>query len=376
MFTLRKPLRPLLLLLLSILIIAKIVALSPASLEEEVRFGNRGVDPESLVEDVGTTLVPGVPQERIAEYAVEKFSYLSIQKSIKQWKIDARVAFLYNPERLVHARNVKAYLYDADDQVTVISGLEARYFLNKRDLEIYGNVKTIFPDGFELDSEYLRYLPNERRILIPTTYKVHGINVEHEKPRPSKTKGTGKAVASTGKSEGSAKPFAFTSMGLDYDMAQQIIKLPEHSQVIYETPTSSDYTIIDSDHCLIHRETHLAQFTMNPARPLSTRFTHITQPNLVAKSRRTDLYYGDYDEVLHFLILYEDVVFREMSESQLLRYGTSNHAEFDAQQNIMVLTEYPQVYENENTVTGDKILLYRKTNVVIVDKSNSFTESQ
>jgi LPS export ABC transporter protein LptC len=340
------------------IIITEIVALSPSSLEQTKQTAD-SIDPQSLVENNEFTLAPGIPKGRIAEYTVEKFSYVSVQNGVKQWKIEADKAFMYNPEKLVHSRNVRALLFDSEGKITKVTGMEAKYFMNQRDLEIFGNVKTVFPDGFELYSEYLQYLPKQGFIRIPNQYLAKGVGQEKD-----------------------GNHFQFTSFGLDYDMQRSLIQLHQKVKVTFEKADSqkfkkgesSDVTTIESDHCSIDRRGSVAHFTMNPKRPLNERFVYITQPNLFARSRRADLSYGNISKVLQYLTTYDDVLIKEMGGEKVLRYSTSGRADFNAQKNVIILTQFPQVYQNEDTVTGDPILLHRDTDIIEIENSNSFSQ--
>jgi LPS export ABC transporter protein LptC len=345
--------------LLGIVIIAEIVALTPSSLEEP-SSSNAAVDPDSLIQDNEPSLVPDLPKDRISEYTVEKFHYVSVQNGEKQWRIEADKAFMYNPERLVHSRVVKAFLYDPEGKLTIITGKESRYFMNKKDLELYGDVVTTFPDGFELHSEYLRYKPNERRIVIPTQYFVQGAGQEAD-----------------------GQFFRFKSHGLDYAMGQSTIVLSKNvtvtldrNQPIPDSPGVPDHTTIESDHCFINRKISLAKFTMDPKRKLDSRFVHITQPTLFARSRRADLNYGSFNQVLNYLTAYEDVLIKETGKTDSLHYATGGRADFDTKRNVIVITQFPQAYEDTNTVTGDEIIMHRDTGLVEVRYSNGYNEGQ
>ena len=361
----RRNLRPLLLVGIIVFIITQIVAFSPASLEEE----NTGVmvDQEALIppSESGeeTTLATGIPKTRIPEYSIDGFFYVSTQDGVKQWKLKASKAYMYNKEKLVHARQVTAYLYDADDKFTIVTGNEAKYFMNERDLEVYGNVTTKFPDGFETHSEYMRYRPNDHRIVIPDTYFVEG----------------------GGQEEGGQK-IHFTSFGLDFAMAVSEIVLPKDVKFTLErlqAPTVAsedkpekkpDITTILSDHCVIYRAKQIAHFTMYPERPLETRFVEIHQPTLFARGRRADVNYGDFSKLLNYMTAYEDVLIKETGNPTSLRYGTGGRADFDTKKDVIVLREFPQVYQDEDTVTGDIIIVHRDTDVVEVEHSNAFSQ--
>src|SRR4051794_38059828 len=108
----RRNLRPLLLVGVILFIITQIVAFSPSSLEEE----NTAVlvEQEALIppgESAGkVTLAEGIPKNRIPEYSIDGFHYVSTQNGLKQWKLQASQAYMYNKEKLVHSRKITAYL--------------------------------------------------------------------------------------------------------------------------------------------------------------------------------------------------------------------------------------------------------------------------
>lgn len=319
-----------------------------APLLQESRSSSPLLDLKALVPPPAKTLAPGIPKDRVPEYTIHQFNYISAQGSERQWNLLAQEAFLYNKEKLVHARQVKAYLFNPDGNATVVTGLEAKYFMNRRDLEVFGKVKTLFPDGFELDSDYLRYKPNEKVIDIPRQYFVRGFGSNSEK----------------------RQNLSFTSHGFNYQMRMSRIFLP--SDVHAQVAKPNESTIL-SDRCVLNREKQIAHFTMYPSRPEKARFVHVIQPTLNAKGRYADLNYGDFKQMLNYLTLHDDVLVRDYS-SDSLRYSTSGQADFDAKQNLIILTKYPQVYQDDDTVTGDVILMHRDTDIVEVQESNEFSQ--
>lgn len=354
------------------LVIMEIVALSPSSLEEG---GSRSaaVDPESLMDNEDVTLATGIPKDRVPEYSIDQFQYVSTHGTEKQWKLVADKAHLYNIERIVHSRQVRAYLYDPDGKITVVTGREAKYFMNGRDLEIFGNVHTVFPDGFELRSEYLRYRPNERKIEIPTQYLVLGDGTEKDGTRTQTV-----------------------SQGLDYPMAKSQITLPQDVKLTFTKAKGNvtgggdeGPTVVESDRAVLHRDKQIAYFTMNPKRALEKSFVVITQPTMVTKARRGEMHYGATDKLLQYMTVYEDVLIRDTAaqvkkrveasgqpekEGPTLKYATGGRADFDAQSDVIRLTEFPQAYQDNDTVTGDVIILHRDTDLVEVEHSNAFSQ--
>lgn len=355
-FSLTSRFRPFVLGAIVLFTIAEIVAFSPSSLEEV--DSSLEEDPADLVGDHNeVTLATGIPKDVVPDYSIDGFDYVSTQAGEKQWKLLAKRAYLYNSNKLVHARTVNAFLYDSEDQITTITGKEAKYFMNQRDLEVFGSVVTRFPDGFVIESEYLRYLPKEKRIEIPLQYEVKGYGKQPD-----------------------GQYLSFRSRGLDYVMGDAQIYLPDYVRLEMTKDTgnrveSKDRTVIESDHCMIYRNKQLAHFTMRANRPLKEKFVHITQPNLDVKSRTSDLNYGDYDQLVKYMVAYDDVLIKEENKDDgSLRYATSGRADFETKRNVIILTHFPQVYQNNDTVTGDVIILHRDTDIVEVEHSNAFSE--
>lgn len=361
----KKNLRKLLMAGIMGLVILEIVALSPASLE--VGAPAAKLSEESLVgseQDAEATLATGIPRSRIPEYSIENFNYTSTSGERKQWNLVANRAFLYNAEQVVHARVVTAYLHNPDGKITVVTGREAKYFMNGRDLEIFGDVVTRFPDGFETRSEYLRYRPGIGKVDIPQKYLVQG-----------------------GGQEEKGQHMAFKSQGMEFQMDQKLVVLPQavHVTMTRTQPTGShprgsqEKTSIESDYCVINRAKQTAEFSMFAHRKVESRFVKINQPSLYAQSRRAVLNYGDNAKILEYLSAREDVLIREKPSAQQPsseRYCTGGRADFDAHRNVIVLRDFPQVYQDNDTITGELILVHRDNDLVEVEHSNAYSSGQ
>ena len=123
----------------------------------------------------------------------------------------------------------------------------------------------------------------------------------------------------------------------------------------------------------------MAYFTMRPNRPNKTRFVEILQPSTWGRGRTADLNYGSSPTPLQYLTLHDDVSIKDLKPDPTMRvgamkYATGGRADFDSHQNIVVLTEYPQVYQDEDTTTGDRIVLHRDTDIIEVEHSNAFRQ--
>ncbi len=343
------------------------------------------VDPEvfaELVTDREPTLATDLPKGKIPEYSADEFTYVSVEDAIRQWKLLAGRAYVYNAEKLVHSRRITSYLYDSDGDITVVTGQEGKFLMNQRDLEVFGGVKTVLSDGFTIYSEYLKYLPKTKTIVIPEEYLVRGIGKEEN-----------------------GKRIAFRSKGLTHWMDDSRVLLPRDVRFTMETLPSfkdpnGDITVVISDRCVIFRDRQIAGFSMYPSRPLAQQFVEINQEKIFTKSRRAELNYGDFSSLIHYMVAFDDVFIQELPDpdpssrplteldasaksapiplptirpNPTIRYATAGRADFDTDRDRITLTILPQIYENKDTTTGDFIVLHKETGVIEVEHSNSFS---
>ena len=300
--------------------------------------------------------------KKIPEYNINDFEYNSAQKGVRQWKMTADKAILYHQENLILGRKINAFLYNPDGTFTHILGNLAKYNTEIKELEVFGDTETEFPDGFKVYSQYVKYFPQIRNIDIPTKYPTSG----------------------TGRDE-TNKIIEFTSMGFKFDMENNNILLPHQVNVKIQSEKSSETTNISSDVCEIFRNEKNAYFSMNSTKPLDEQYVVITQPSLFVKSRKAHFSYGrstlstekqsgNEKNSIDSLIAEDDVYLEEENQGLDQRYGTSGIARFVSSKNQIILEKFPQLYQNQDTITGEVIILHRDTDLVEVKNSNAYNQ--
>ncbi|MBS1964041.1 MAG: LPS export ABC transporter periplasmic protein LptC [Bdellovibrionales bacterium] len=361
---------------MGLLIILQIVAFSPRKLEEEV--APEAIDAGTLRPQYTDSFVQAtIPADRIPEYTVEGFQQVSTQAGNKQWLMQADRAFYYTTDGIVHARDVHADLYDAEGKITVITSKEAKYFIETRDLELFGDVKTIYPTGLETTSPYMLYQAANKTVSVPVAYPVEGKSVP----------------PAGGKIDPTAERFDFHAKGLKYSGSEDRVELLSDVQVrvIHPDPKKGEeITTVDSDRATIDRKRDLARFTMLESRPAELRFVKINQPGMSSKSRRAEVRINANPRKLRTVRALDDVKIEErpkVDENASIaerrrarnakpRYATAGIAEFDSFKNLIVLRDYPQVYQDRDTITGETIIVHRDSDLVEVDQSNAFSEGE
>jgi len=342
-------------------ILIEVLLLSPKKISKESPIETReAIDPSELIWNLHSSrlpLAPGIPLDRIPDYRLTEMVHISSNKGKRDWKIFSKDARYYKvDESLVHGITTKALLYSDSDLPTVITGKESKYRTDGRDLEVFGDVVATFPDGFVIKSDYMQYLPDKKTLFVPTSFR----------------------VAALGNNDDDEN-FNSLSDGLNYSIEDKIAVLPQN---VITTSTSVNEkgerqeTKIFSDYSVIWREKKLARYTMSDSSLVNKqKFVQIREPGLDVKSRTVDLNYGKNQKQLDSITAYEDVFLKEKTKDDtVFRNGKCGKAVFDRVKNKITLTEYPQVYQNDDTVTGKKIIIFRETDIVKVERSNAFNQ--
>lgn len=81
--------------------------------------------------------------------------------------------------------------------------------------------------------------------------------------------------------------------------------------------------------------------------------------------------YRKFSEAPSYMRAEEDVTIREREDES--KYATCGQADFDRERDVIYLMDFPQVYQGQDTVTGDRIVLHRSSDVVEVSRSNAYS---
>jgi hypothetical protein len=213
------------------------------------------------------------------------------------------------------------------------------------------------PDGFQTQSDYLLYRPEPREIHIPNAYRVMGWN-------------------SPAKDSPGEERMNFESFGLDYRFDTGVISLSSRVRTRHflKGPKPQKTTIL-SDRAIIDRSRSHAWFTMAEASEVPKKFVKVEQLDLHSFSRKVTLSFED--QKVHQMVAEKDVTILDLSKPGMVgRRATGGMAEFDTRRDVVVLTDYPQVYQGEDTLVGDVILLHRESDLVEVENSNAYSNGK
>lgn len=366
--------RPLLATAAGILLLLQMIFFTPSNLEEDL-------PPAQLTEqDLVPDLKESLPIEQVPDYKVEGFQFVSTEKGRRQWKILADQAFYFQKQGLVHTQKVRAEIYDEQGKITYLDSDQAIHHMESQNLELFGNVVVKFPEDFRTHSEYMNYDTEKRFVKIPTKYVVRGNNT------PKKQ--------NEGKLDFEARGLEYNSLTQEAQLLQDVLV----TNVEYKPPREPETTRILSDRATMDRKNSVVRFYMNDVKSGPLPFVRISQPEMKCESRRAEFFYkkdarpalGKEQNRFSSMRAIQDVKIEEkqnITEEDLKnprlrqrklkqRYATAGLAEFDADTNRIILREFPQVYEDRDTITGETIVIHRDTDIVEVENSNAFTEGK
>lgn len=335
----------------------------------------RQASPEASQGEADPSQVPGAassdpvfpgfepPEGATPDYGIQGFHYVSVLKGQKQWQLQANDADFYSRDQWVYARRIKAELFNGDQPGIQVEGQFARYSMVNRNLDVGGQVFAKFPDGSTLQMELLEFKPIQRRMSVPLKYRVLG----------------------TGPTTAPAR-LRFQSFGMEGSLVTGIFELKSQVQMEVQSPRSPATQVWAPFAVYRRMESVLDLYSSSQqnwrsgrdspdsgARPIPVR---LEQGSLRSTANRMEVKLPAQAKKPSFAA-WEDVRIEEWKKQDRKgtpdRYSTCGRAEFDPETQEILLTEYPQVYQDGDTMTGEAIRILRKEDQVEVENTNAFT---
>jgi|GEM_PF-1904441 len=360
--------RFLFLIVLALLIVIQVIAFRPQKIEQEQ--STAPIPPTEFAQDVPIQrLREMIPRDAIPKYQFDGFRFTSIKEKKKQWRIEAVTAWIYELQfQIIRAQTAYAVLYSKDEKEIYVWADEMYYRADGKELELYNNVKAVMPDGLTIRGDYVLYKEDRQEVRVPTSERVTGT-----KMMPGK------------------ETIEFESYGaisnIDSGMVDLLSKVIVTSRRINKKTQEQVVTKLFSDQGKLNTKTQEAEFWMENSSG-APKFVKIEEPRFKTTARTVDFYgFSSANKSTRRMLARSDVKIEETPvplsrEDQLnpkikppeIRYSTSGKAELFLDQNTIELSDYPQVYQGPDTITGEKIILYRDSDQVRVLESNAYTE--
>jgi lipopolysaccharide transport protein LptA len=332
--------------------VAHFVLLSPSGLEDDFN-GVRIVNPKDLLNFLTNepdSAFKAVPTDIVPSYSLRDSVVYSTSAEKPNWKMTSKKANVYQAQQLVHGLNV---ILELPDHSTVTAD-EAIFYTEKDEGEFHGHVHTVFRDGTTLDSQYAKVV----------TKPVTKIDI------PLSQLATGEKISGKGSKQTSV---IFHCYGLNYvDVDPQEIKLL--SQVKVEVHSLENgipkTTWVNSDQASYQNLKNYLLFFMSDSTPLAQQFVTARQIDLDLKSRTLEVNLDEHQK-LDTLVAKGEVWMKDSRDETHISTATSGRAIFYDQKNEIHLYDYPQLYQDGDTVTGDVIVFNRDRDTIDVKESNA-----
>ncbi len=296
------------------------------------------------------TMVEAQKQNEEIGYTIDGFHYTALEGEKKAWEIIANQAVLYEKSRVVLAKNAKIKMFDSSEKVTDIVGDQAYYKMGQKDLEMIGNVKVIFPDGFWITTDKANYTGVNDSIV--SQEKFYGETIS-EKNEIMKIEG----------------------VGFRASKSSPIVNILSNAHGWMKKIGQQEVTEVRSDTATIDRKEKTADFRMDAREIQDNKFVESTQGTMFVKSRRQFASYDSNTTTLKYLTAYEDVYIKELDPEKIkdgLKYATCQKADFITQKDKVILTGFPSAYQGNDILTGEVITVYRSENLIEVNQANAF----
>jgi lipopolysaccharide export system protein LptA len=320
------------------------VLLSPSNLEDDFT-GIRVINPKDLLSllrnEADAPDVLRIPKNTPPAYSLRDAVLYSSQGTTAGFRLDARKTNSYQKEQISELRDVHIELGDQ----TRIDALAAIHDTLKNEIEFRGAVHARFRSGAEINTERLFLLTKPRtKIMIPKTESVTGYQ----------TKGLSR--------------IEFMSKGLEYeDLNPGILELLSEVRVRTRGAGGAE---ISSDRATYSTLDAKLTFLMNDRRPIPEQFVRVREPALDLKSRTLEMDFSNEHE-LETIRAKQDVWFKDSHDPNQISIGTGGAAIYSTGKNQILLTDFPQLYQDNDTITGDSIIFHRDSDSVEVKQSNA-----
>jgi lipopolysaccharide transport protein LptA len=160
----------------------------------------------------------------------------------------------------------------------------------------------------------------------------------------------------------------FTAYGLDY-----LADHPEHLRLLQRVEVISrsvrDLKIL-SDSADYSENLGRLAFNMSEKRPVQEQFVRLVEPAFELKARNLELDISGEKE-LQTVRAEQDVWFEESGENGRKTSGTGGRGTYSVESGLVTLSEFPQLYQDRDTITGDIILFHRDSDTIEVRQSNA-----
>src|SRR3989338_5553346 len=293
----------------------------------------------------------------LPDYHMKTFRYASMKGGRRELEVFSDNAVFFLDRQEAHGKVITAYFFNIAGESTTLNGDEGIFQMDKQHLRVLGNVKSLSPDGFLLEGSVADYFVAKRLLEAPEP--VQGVTAEKD------------VRIWANRAESFIDTYTVQFWGdvrIEYDTKRQgMMKVrADRAQLDRAQKLATYYDKVKMNQQKMEMTSSEAGLFYGAERARE-RSEHAAERSEQAPGGGVTLGGTQEGAGVKYLVSKKDVTIRET----LSRYSQSQQAEFFSDTNSIVLTGFPSVIEGRDTITGDKLTLYRSTGVVEVTAANA-----
>ncbi len=276
-----------------------------------------------------------------AESFFKEIDYLILKNNKPYLKLNASEASINSESKKTLFFDPKGVIFSKSEERVEYQGMKGIYLENEGLLHLSRNVHVNLNQTY-LESDEVKYYFNAGRVSSLGNVKTKSISLDNK-----------------------------DKILIDSDRATSWVKKNEthyYGNVegrIIRKRVYEDQVLFKSNKLYLKMNSHLIHLEGD---------VFLKKKPFKAYSRRGDVYLENYNKKLKYFVLYDDVKLEEkvkLGENTYLRKAFAEHLEGIVSKDKIILTGYPRVYQQNDVIKGNRIILRENNEVVEVDDANT-----
>ncbi len=254
-----------------------------------------------------------------ADIVLENFKIVEVPLKGGKVEIKAGGADIYQGDNLIFLNVLEGYIENPNGSYFGVEAERGKYFSNKQDLQIENKVLMTLDTGYQLETDYMEYIHNEKRVRSPSMLQFQG-------PNPKQPQ------------------IIVVGQGVEGDVSQgeyQILRDIKCERRVFND-LKQTYNIT-SETLMVYPNQKKALFEGN---------VNITQKDFHMTAKKYEIYFQEKNNEPDKAIASGDVLLWQGN-----RRAEAKEAVFLTNQNKLVLRGNPKAYVGENVLRG-KIIIF------------------
>lgn len=109
-----------------------------------------------------------------ADLQLKKVKYTETREGVKEWELEAFSVGYFQEEGVVVCEKVKATFFSQNAVSYTLTGVQGKFHIKTKVIEVFGGVKIDSTDGYHLRSPSIKYLAEKRELVTADLVEMEG----------------------------------------------------------------------------------------------------------------------------------------------------------------------------------------------------------